>query len=356
MNRLTSAAALVVALVLALPASVASAETQGATIDKTGWWNRANAPTATPAGPIAVPPPPGVPEGDLAVGRLGTETTAVAAVGVQPDDAPGATVVSATLVLREDPDAGGNQGGEGATVLACPIISFWAGGENGAWDTRPEQDCAAASVVGERDEEGTWTFDLTPIAALWFDTFGSIRADGVALLPDPDAESSSFQVVWLGGDAIEVDIQATPGEPADDPFAMPTSPAPTGDAGFGGGGSGGAGGGGGASLFSPPQIASPPNVSSPVGDLGPVDGGPTAGVDTGAGDERAAPAPAARSRTVSRAGELAGNLHPASLLLVPLALGVLFAMSHWLGPAGQPSTIDRRGGVSRALAGRDRTV
>lgn len=355
MHRLTSAAALVVALVvalvLALPASAASADVRGATIDKTGWWNRANAPTATPAGPVTVPPPPGVPEGDLAVGRLGTEATAVAAVGIQPDEAPGATVESATLVLREDPDAQANRGGQSATVLACPIVSFWAGGENGAWDTRPEHDCGAASAVGERTEDGTWTFDLTAVAALWFDTFGTIRADGVALVPDPDAESSSFQVVWLGGDAIDVDIRATPGEPADDPFAIPTSPAPTTDPGFSSGG----GAGGGSSLFSPPQITSPPSVSSPAADLGPVDGSPTSGV-ADSRDETAAPAPAARTRPVSRAGELAGNLHPASILLVPLALAVLFAMSHWLGPAGQPSTIDRRGGVSRALAGRDRTV
>jgi hypothetical protein len=352
MHRLTSAAALVVALVLALPASAASADVRGATIDKTGWWNRANAPTATPAGPVAVPPPPGVPEGDLAVGRLGTETTAVAAVGIQPDEAPGATVESATLVLREDPAAQANRGGEGATVLACPIVSFWAGGENSAWDTRPEEDCGAASVIGERADDGTWTFDLTPIATLWFDSFGAIRADGVSLLPDPDAESSSFQVVWLGGDAIEVDIRATPGEPADDPFAIPTPPAPTGDAGFGGGSAGGAGGGGG-SLFSPPQVTSPPGMSSPAADLAPVDDAPSTEV-AGRSEETAASAPAARTRPVSRAGELAGNLHPASFLLVPLALGVLLAMSHWLGPAGQPSTIDRRGGVSRALAGRDR--
>ena len=353
-SRLLRGAALAVACTLVLPASAAHADAEGATIDKTGWWSRANTTTATPAGPVTVPPPPGIPEGDLAVGRLGDEPTALAAVGIQPDVGPGATVQSFTLTLREDPEADANQGGADAAIVACPITGFWAGGENGTWDTQPEHDCGAAAVAGVRDEDGTWVFDLAPIGALWFDTFGTIRADGVVLLadPDPEGEPSSFQVVWRGGDEIDVQLEAEAAPAGEDPFATPPSPDPPSDAGLSSGP-----GGGGSSLFAPPRVTTPPSLSTsatptsaPVADDGPADGGD---------DEVAAPATpagATGSPIGGKAGQIAGNLPGGSVLLVPLALATLLAMSYWLGPAGQPSTTDRRGGVSRALAVRARAT
>lgn len=342
--------ALAVALVLVLPPQVALADAEGATIDKTGWWNRANAATETPAGPVTIPPPPGIPEGDLAAGRVGEEPTTLAAVGIQPDVGPGATVRSFTLTLREDPDADANQGTEDAAIIACPIVAFWAGGENGTWDTRPDHDCEAASVAGVRDEDGNWVFDLAPIGTLWFDTFGTIRADGVVLLADPEAEGS-FQVVWLGGEDIDVALDAEPAPEGEDPFATPPSPDPPSDAGLSSGP-----GGGGSSLFSPPRVTVPPTVpTSP-----PTTVPPPADATTGDDDEVAAApgTPAASSGTPlgTRAGDLAGNLPGGTVLLVPLVLATLFAMSYWLGPAGQPSTTDRRGGVSRALAVRARAA
>jgi len=347
MNRTPLAAALAVALVVALPAT-ASADVRGATIDKTGWWNRANSSTATPAAPVTVPPPPGVPEGDLTVGRLGEEPTAIAAVGIQPEEGPGATVESFTLTLREDPDAG-NQGTDGAAIVACPIVAFWAGGENGTWETAPEYDCAAAKAAGVRADDGTWTFDLAPIGALWFDTFGTIRADGVALVPDPEAEPSSFRAVWLGGDDIALELEATPGPEEDDAFGDPALPPdPPSDAGLSSGPSGG-----GSSLFSPPRISTPPSIppaATPTVDAG--DAPASAGDDP---DETAAPVASGAPRP-SRAGDVVGNWTGPAVLLVPLVIAVLLAMSYWLGPAGQPSAIDRRGGVSRALAARTRTA
>lgn len=349
MRRLPiTAAATALALVLALPAG-ALADAEGATIDKTGWWNRANETTATPAGPVTIPPPPGVPAGDLAVGRVGAEATAIAAVGIQPDEGPGATVESFTLTLREDPDAEGNQGQAEAAILACPITNFWAGGENSPWATQPEYDCTAASATGVRADDGTWTFDLAPIGALWFDTFGTVPADGVVLVPD-EATESSFQVVWQGGDAIDVQLQAEPAPAEDDPFASPPTFAdPPSDAGLSSGP-----GGGGSSIFAPPRIPTPPTVAPPP----PIAAAPAeAGtVDDGAEDEVAGAPVASDTPRRSRAGTLIGNLPPAGFLLVPFALATLFAMSYWLGPAGQPSTIDRRGGVSRALAARARTA
>lgn len=347
MRRLLTITALALALALAHP-SAALAATEGATIDKTGWWNRANSTTPTPAGPVTVPPPPGVPEGDLTVGRLGDEPTAIAAVGIQPEEGPGATVESFTLTLREDPDAEANQSTDEAAIVACPITSFWAGGENGTWETRPEHDCAAASAPGVRAEDGTWTFDLAAIGALWFDTFGTVRPDGVVLVPDEGTEGS-FRVVWQGGDAIDVELRAEPGEAEDDPFAAPPTVDPPSDAGLSSGPSGG-----GSSLFSPPRVTTPPAVAPPPAvDAGPV----TAAPEPGTTDDELAGAPVATDEPRgTRAGTLIGNLPPAGLLLVPVGLATVLAMSYWLGPAGQPSTTDRRGGVSRALALRARTA
>lgn len=351
MPRPLASIALAVALVLCLPAG-ALADAEGATIDKTGWWNRANTATPTPAGPVTVPPPPGVPAGDLAVARVGAEATAIAAVGIQPEEGPGATVESFTLTLREDPDAQANQGVEEAAIVACPIISFWAGGENGTWDTQPEHDCEAASAPGVRADDGTWTFDLAPIGALWFDTFGTVRADGVVLVPDTASEGS-FQVVWQGGEAIDVELQAEPGAEGDDPFTAPPAPDPPVDAGLSSGP-----GGGGSSIFSPPRITAPPTIAPPpaVGAV-PIDSEADPATDAEGGEDELAGAPVADDTPRGgRAGTLIGNLPPAGLLLVPVALATMIAMSYWLGPAGQPSTIDRRGGVSRALAARARTA
>lgn len=349
MHRTAASLALALAL-LVVPATRASAAAEGATIDKTGWWNRANQPASTPAGPVAVPPPPGVPAGDLTVGRLGDEPTAWAAVGIQPDEGPGAEIESFTLTLVEDPEASGNREPEDAVILACPIVSFWAGGENGAWETRPEADCAAAEVLGERDDEGRWTFDLAPVGELWFDPFGTIRADGVALVPDLGAEgSTSYQVVWLGGDAIEVDLQATPAPEEDDAFASPGTPSdPPSDVGLSSGPSGG-----GSSLFSPPRVSTSPVLPPPPpADIPAVGGDEPAAEEATDGDDEVAGAPTAATDRRTRAGDLVGNWPPLGWLLVPVLLAVLLATSYWLGPNGQPATIDRRGGVSRALAAR----
>lgn len=327
-----------------LPWSAAFADADGATIDKTGWWARGNSQTSTPAGPVTIPPPPGIPDGDLVVGTTTAEPSAMLAVGIKPDEGPGATISRFTLTMTEDPDAGGNQGTEAAAIVACPITEFWAGGGNGTWDTRPVFDCETASAPGERDDEGVWTFDLTAIGNVWFDPFGTILADGVVLIPDPEA-AAPFQAVFLGGEEIDVDLQAqaAPGSDDDDPFATPTTfaDAPS-DAGFNTGGSGGN-----DSLFSPPVVTSPPTtLSTPQPDIA-----------NDSGDETAAPpvveGPAAQP-VASRAGDLFGNLPPFVLLAFPLLLGLLLVISYWFGAAGQVETTIRQRGVSRALEARAR--
>lgn len=339
---------LVAALVLsAVTATTALAAAEGATIDKTGWWNRANTTTPTPAGPVTVPPPPGVPDDDLVVAAVNGEASALTAIGIQPDDGPGATVTRFTLRITEDPEADGNRGTDEAAIIACPITDFWAGGSNGEWDTRPTFDCEAASAAGTRDEEGTWTFDLTPIGQLWFDTFGTIRADGVVLVEAVEPPIN-FQAVFLGGDDIEIVLESESAPETEDPFATAPPADPPSDAGLNSGP-----GGGGSSIFSPPVVTSPPT------DFGTPEAAPEPPPETDdGGDDVAAPptvdAPAQTPVSSSRAGELFGNLSPVLVLAVPLFIALLGIMSYWLGPAGQPVTTVRQRGVSRALEARSR--
>ena len=338
---------LVLALLFALVPTGAGADATGATIDKTGWWNRLNTTTATPAGPITVPPPPGIPPGDLVVGAAQTEATAVTAIGIQPDFDPGATVETFTLRIAEDPDANSNVGTDGAVIVACPITDFWAGGENGDWETRPAADCDAAAVPGERNDDGVWEFDLEPIGALWFDPSGSIVADGVLLRPDLE-ETAPFQAVFEGGDAIDVVLEAQPGPEPEDPFAVPDDggSAPV-DGGVTDGGDGG-------SIFSVGDSPSPvESFDSPTPEITdtPVTDAPA--------DETASPPVAQAPETqpvASRAGDLLGNLSPLVLLGILGFFALLLTMSYWLGPNGQPVTTIRQRGVSRALDARARAT
>ena len=332
-----SARLLAVALcALALSPAPAGAEPIDTVIDKVGWWNRTNTTTATPAGPVSVPPPPGVPSGSLVVGLLGTQPTAIAAVGVRPA-APASTIQDFELVLEEDPEATGNLGGGDAALVACPITEFWVGGENGDWDTRPSFDCALAAGPGTRDDDGRWTFDLVPIGEAWFDPFGTIAADGVVIVPAPEA-TTPFQVVFRADSAASsLDGAAVPD---DDAFGTPPPDVPA-DAGF----SGGIGGGG--SIFSPPSLSLPPITAPDLAEPAT----PTAPAPATGGVEDAAPAAAT---SPSRTGDILGNLPASIVLLVVLALGTLLAISYWFGPAGQPTTTVRQRGVSRALDARSR--
>lgn len=347
-RRTNTLLCIALALALCLVPSAVGADARGATIDKTGWWSRPNTTVPTPAAPVTVPPPPGIPEGDLAVGYAGgTDPSAIAAVGIKPEEGPGATVTRATLTISEDPDAGGNVNTSSASIMACPITAFWAGGDNGAWDTRPDHDCEAAAVEGERANDGTWTFDLTPIATLWFDTFSTILADGVVLKPLIGPQTQPFQAVFQGGDAIDVVIEAEPG-PDDGGFDFdtPTTQPPSGDGGFGGGDDFSSG-----SDFDAPDSGSFEPPPSPDVTAAPEP-------DAGSTDDETATPPAAEGPdtepVASRAGDIFGNLSPLVYVGLLAFAGILLTMSYWLGPNGQPVTTIRQRGVSRALDARTR--
>ncbi len=343
-------ASLIVLVLVTLP-SAALGDASGATIDKTGWWNRTNITTSTPAGPITVPPPPGIPEDDLVVGAINGEPTAELAIGIQPEVGPGATVNSFVLRVTEDDGAAGNQGTDGAVIVACPITDFWAGGANGDWETRPDIDCDAASSTGTRDDDGVWEFDLAAIGALWFDPFGSIRADGVVLVADP--ESSTFQAAFLGGEAIDVELDATAAPDEPDEFATPPNPDPPVDTGAGGGNFSGG-------IISTPVVAAPPpafdSPSLPESTPSASESLESEGLpDDVASPPLAAPAGIESQIVASGAGDLAGNFSPLVLIGILAFVSLLLTMSYWFGPSGQPTTVFRQRGVSRALAARART-
>ena len=331
-------AILLFAGVSALPAAgaVDPANVEGGTVDKVGWWTQTNTRIDNPTGPITVPPPPGIPEDRLVVGAAGGEPASLSAIGFLPEARQGDTVRSFSLAIEESDDPA-NQGGGDAVIVACPITSFWAGGENGTWDTRPEFDCDTASAEGERDD-GAWTFDLTPIAQAWVDPFGTIAPDGFVLVEQVESPGA-FQVVFDPSTVeLALEFEAAPDD-GGDPFAIPDAPTDIpGDTGN----------------FSAP-IASPSDnltTFSPPAPSGDVDLGdsepepePEPVIDESALDIR----PAADD---SNAGVVFGNL-PGGLPLLVIAAGALCVlMGLALGPMGEPMTHTRQRGVSRALEAR----
>ncbi|MDP1806372.1 MAG: hypothetical protein Q8K72_14455, partial [Acidimicrobiales bacterium] len=188
------------------------ARATGATLDRIGWWHEKNVSTSTPAASVTVPPPPGVPAGTLAVGAVNGEPDRIAALGIVPDALPGDSITTFTLTIAEASPPAINAGSDDAAVVACPITSFWVPAENGTWDTRPSYDCDLAAAPGTRADDGTWTFDLLPIGAVWTDPAGTVTADGVVLVEAVDSPTS-FEAVFAteGDDAIVVTVESGAG-------------------------------------------------------------------------------------------------------------------------------------------------
>lgn len=341
--RRTLLAAALCALALLPVAATSGQEGSGALADKEGWWNRTSGSTSdTPAGGV-VPPsvlPESVPEGAIGVAAVGGEPQKVAALGIVLDAERGAVVERLVLTLKEAEGTGAQQNPEEAVVVACPILDFFAGVENGSFQDAPEADCELASSTGERSDDGTWTFDLTTIADAWLDPFGTVAANGIRL----DPGDGTFQVAFTGVEDATFDVAITPGEEEVDPFdTTPTSIA----GGFSGGSTGGSGGGG-------IDVTPPPAVDAPAGEVPGASEGDDA-ADDGATDEGAADDDEVASQPVSRAGDTTGNM-PAPVLLAGLVVLVgLGLVSLHLGSAAVAVAPVRAGrGVSRALASRTR--
>ena len=96
----------------------------------------------------------GVPEGSLPVGRRpGFENDKVAFVRLSGTET--------TLTLVPHDDATGQRSADAAQIHACRITTpAWAKAEAQSLDEAPKWDCAVAAV-GQREEDGSWSFDLS---------------------------------------------------------------------------------------------------------------------------------------------------------------------------------------------------
>jgi len=311
----------------------------GATVDKVGWWHEKNVATSTPAANVTVPPPPGVPAGTLAVGAINGEPDRLTAIGILPEAVPGDTVTRFTLTIKEAAPPALNANSAGAKIVACPITSFWVGGGNGTWATRPQYDCELAKAVGTRAADGTWTFDLLPIGAAWTDPAGTIAADGIVLVEDV-AVPEAFQSVFAteGPGALVVALESISAEPPS--TEAPIEPSVDGSI---GGSTDGGSFGSGSGSFELPEIGS---SEVPVGGLPAPASAPPVTVES-------AP-PLAIEPVVQTGPNVLGNLPSTLALAIPLFLALLGLLSFSLGPAGEPAAATRQRGVSRALAARTR--
>ena len=304
-----------------LAVTVAPARAAGtATADKEGWWS--NTGRAVPDAAV----PDTVPTGAIGIAATGGQVTKVAALGVVLDAEKGSTVQTFTLTMKEASGAGAQQNSGSASIVACPITDFFSGDSNGKLSDAPAADCNAASSKGTRNDDGSWTFDLTAIANVWLDPFGTVGANGLRF----DPGDGTFQVSLTGKEDAVFDIALTAPQEDTDPFDSSTTTVP---GGFTGGSSSSSG-----DDFS---TAPPPDVSAPTTEV-PASGTTTTTVAASAGEATAA---------ASRAGDTGGNL-PGGIPLLALLVGgggVLVTLA--LGPAGrQRATSSRRaGGVTRAL-------
>jgi hypothetical protein len=298
----------------------------GAVVDRVGWWHEKNVATETPAAIITLPPPPGVPAGTLAVGAINGEPDRIAALGVAPEATVGDSPTRFTLTLTEAEPPAVQANSAAAAIVACPITEFWVPIENGTWANRPVFDCDLAQAPGTRAPDGTWTFDLLPIAQAWLDPSSTLVADGIVLVEDVESPSA-FQVVFAteGDGAGAVVFEATAGVPTTD-----TTTAVDTGGGFGGGG------------LEVPDLGS---GDVPVGELPPP-----------AVPDAAAPttteAPLAAGPIATESPNVLGNLPGGLVVAAPAFLVLMGLLSYTLGPVGEPVAAARQGGVSRALAAR----
>lgn len=345
----------VTALLSLVPTGASSAQTgigpEAVSAEKIGWWNSLQGvESGTPAAPVGGVAPgfpqqaTGVPPGDFAAGLRTGEVDKVAAIGILVDAPLGATVEEFTLTLTESADPSANNGSSSAAkITACPIVAFWVEGENARFNGRPEADCNLASIPGVRDAQGRWTFDLKLYGEAVLSTDTTLGQNGVLLMPT-GAAPETFQVTWAGlasKTPPTFTFRASGGESADDAFA--------GSEGFGAVGSD-------TSFGDDFSATTFDDVRTDSFDTGTSDSDLSAAQEppTPESDE-AVPAPEPRGNpSLGREiGNIAGNLPPYTLPALLLFLGLMAAVGLSVGrPLETEEILNRRGGVSRALAAR----
>jgi hypothetical protein len=150
----------------------------GATLDASGWWNKAQAlpvqgdPTGLGAPAAEVPAPATVPDDGLYVANDASGAAAIAAVRYVVGEGASGTL---TLHLADGSTATGTE-----ELAACPVDGGFESAQNGRWDAKPAYDEAACTVVGTATEAGDGFTFAVPSA--WVSTLGDVS---IAIVPKP---------------------------------------------------------------------------------------------------------------------------------------------------------------------------
>ena len=320
------ASAMVALAVLPVDGISGAEDTAGVSVQKSGWWSQSNTGVNTPNGAITPPIPrsPFVPNGSLPVTATLGQPQNISAIGFAVPDG----MQASSLTLTLPPAEGGDQNASAAKIAACVITAYWDGSDNAKWEAKPQWDCAKAKASGTRNDDGSFTFDLSSIAMLWADPFETIPADnGVALVPDPDDATGTFQVTFAK-DKITTEATLSEATSSDSSFTVDVSEQtiPTG-----------------TPTFSEGSVDTGP-LPAPSASGG---GSPEASRGSTGGGTRIA---ADRQHDV---GNIGGNLPLGMLLLIPIVLVVAVLAGQSVSSRGaRPEHARRQGGVGRALAAR----
>ena len=289
-------------------------------------------PAGTPLPPLAPPAPlpsPDVPSGDFPVSVVAGSPDKESFLQLDSSAIPaGSTVSSLVLTLHED-STGGNLAADTAKVEARAVTGFFAGGSQGSpWANRPSFDTTGPAAPGKRAADGSWTFELAPIAARW--ASGELSNNGIAIVPAAPQQSDSYEVVWFGVSGAKPPAVAgsvtppAPGTP--EAAAAGTQSTPV------------------------DQTASAPIAITPdtSGVSLPSTETPSVATPAPAGST---PPPTATNRVTTRARQI-GSVHGAPpwsfYLAIVVVIALIGASTLSLGDLGEPEP-DRRGGVLRAL-------
>jgi hypothetical protein len=301
------------------------------------YWQEQTGPVEPPGGsplpPVAPPAPlptPDVPKGDFPVSVITGQPDKESFLQLDSSAIPaGSTVSSLVLTLHED-SAAGNLSPDTAKIEARAVTGFLAaGGQGSPWANRPSYDTTGPAAAGKRAGDGTWTFELAPIAARW--ASGELSNNGIALVPSAPQQSDSYEVVWFGVGGAKPPAVAgsvtppAPGTPA--AVAAGSESAPV-------------------DQTAPAPISITPDTSG--AGLGTT---ATPSVSPPSAAPGTASTPSATNRFTTRARQI-GSVHGAPpwsfYLAVAVVIALIGASTLSLGDLGEPEP-DRRGGVLRAL-------
>lgn len=323
-RSLVAAGAVVGVLGVALlPAAGQTDSGTTATITKDGWWR--------PASPL----PSTVPANAIAVSANAGAEDKVAALGIDFHLSTEEMLDRLTLTLTEDttpgatyppPQAPSEAGPAQPAVSACPITGIWVAEHAGDIGKKPTADCTIARSDGERNADGTWTFNLTSIAELW--ASNAIEQNGILLLERVN-QPTSFQISYkdlstgtprLSAETTFIESETTTTE--DTFFEEETTETTSGN------------------FFTDINESAEGTNDTPFGivETTTTTAAPTTTIPQGSNE------PVVNRKPTK------GELPLGTLLLFPLALGLALVGGLVLGPAGDPATTRRReGGLSRAL-------